>query len=88
MHSKTLIVYHVASTMAKGRYTRAQDARALVAKLNAKDPGAYAWARLARYDRQVVFLVERVNLVSGQKFVEPSNTPCHLSPASESYWSA
>lgn len=31
--------------------------------------------------------VERTNLMSGDKFMEPVNTPGYMSPASESYWS-
>ena len=32
-------------------------------------------------------LVERTNLMSGKKFMEPINTPSYMSPAYESYWS-
>jgi hypothetical protein len=39
------------------------------------------------YDRDVVKMVERVNLMSGQKYMEPSNTPHYCSPSSETYWS-
>ena len=31
--------------------------------------------------------VERVNLMTGEKYRESVNTPPHLSPAFESYWS-
>lgn len=31
--------------------------------------------------------VERTNLMSGEKYREPINTPAHSSPATESYWS-
>ena len=32
-------------------------------------------------------MVERVNLMSGVKYMEPEDTPNYLSPASEAYWS-
>ena len=32
-------------------------------------------------------MVERVNLMSGKKFMEPINTPNSCSAASETYWS-
>lgn len=32
-------------------------------------------------------MVERVNLMTGEKYLEKANTPPHLSPACESYWS-
>lgn len=33
-------------------------------------------------------LVERINALTGEKFLEPLNTPFHCSPSSESYWSS
>ncbi len=39
------------------------------------------WEEKENYD------VERVNLMSGKKYMEPRFTPVHLSPAFESYWS-
>jgi hypothetical protein len=39
------------------------------------------------YNSCVVHMVERVNLMTGKKFMEPSNTPGYCSPASEAYWS-
>jgi hypothetical protein len=32
-------------------------------------------------------MVERINLMTGRKFMEPKNTPPHMSPAFEAYWS-
>lgn len=32
-------------------------------------------------------MVERVNLMSGQKYMEDENTPLACSPSSETYWS-
>lgn len=32
-------------------------------------------------------MVERVNLMTGKKFMERADTPNYCSPASESYWS-
>jgi hypothetical protein len=32
-------------------------------------------------------LVERVNIMTGKKYLEPRNTPVFMSPACESYWS-
>jgi hypothetical protein len=33
-------------------------------------------------------MVTRKNLISGKDYQEARGTPCYLSPASESYWSA
>lgn len=39
------------------------------------------------YDARPVKMVERTNLMSGQKYMEAEDTPNFCSPASESYWS-
>jgi hypothetical protein len=31
-------------------------------------------------------LVERTNIMTGKKYLEPKNTPVFMSPACESYW--
>lgn len=36
---------------------------------------------------RTVKMVERTNLMSGEKFMEPEDTPYYCSPSSESYWS-
>ena len=32
-------------------------------------------------------MIERTNIITGKKFMEPIDTPVFMSPASESYWS-
>ena len=32
-------------------------------------------------------LIERTNIMTGKKFMEPIDTPVFMSPASETYWS-
>jgi hypothetical protein len=39
------------------------------------------------YEAEYGVLVERENLMSGNKFLERRDTPGYLSPASEAYWS-
>jgi hypothetical protein len=43
---------------------------------------------LAVYAAKPVKMVERTNMMSGQKYMEAEDTPCFMSPACESYWSA
>src|SRR5262245_2682813 len=50
-------------------------------------PGSYGVAHVDHYRTRVVRKVERTNLISGQKYLEDSNTPGYCSPASEAYWS-
>jgi len=50
-------------------------------------PGDYGWCSADHYQKRVVRMVERTNMMSGKKFMEPSNTPGYMSPSSEAYWS-
>lgn len=50
-------------------------------------PGDYGWCSADHYQKHVVRMVERTNLMSGKTYVEPSNTPGYCSPSSEAYWS-
>ena len=54
----------------------------------AEGPGKYGFCSTDHYRNRVVRMVERTNLISGKKFVEPSNTPGYCSPSTEAYWSA
>jgi len=42
---------------------------------------------IAEYTALPVKMVERVNLMSGEKYIEAEDTPNFCSPASEAYWS-
>lgn len=42
---------------------------------------------VAEYNARPVKMVERVNIMSGQKYMEAEDTPNFCSPASEAYWS-
>lgn len=46
----------------------------------------YAVAEYNHYRDSIEQQVERVNLMSGQKYMESVNTPNYMSPASEAYW--
>jgi hypothetical protein len=39
------------------------------------------------YNDNVVKMVEKTNYLTGEKYMEKSNTPHYCSPSSESYWS-
>ena len=46
----------------------------------------YAVAELGYFEDNIEKRVERVNIMSGVKYMEPVNTPPFMSPACESYW--
>jgi len=47
----------------------------------------YAIAECGEFHEKIEKQVERINLMSREKFMEPINTPNCCSPASETYWS-
>ena len=63
-------------------------ALAMAEKLNeAAGEVKYAVASAPHYEKYVVKMVEKINMMSGLPYMEASNTPSYCSPASESYWS-
>lgn len=50
-------------------------------------PEDLAVAESRYYAGNIALKVERVNMMTGQKYLEDINTPNYLSPASEAYWS-
>jgi hypothetical protein len=82
----------------KTEYPTARGAKIACTKLNKKygkdtwltEEYEPQWKVVARevFDAQPVKMVERVNLMSGKKFMEAEDTPNFCSPASESYWSS
>jgi hypothetical protein len=67
---------------AKGACTRMNKA----AVAAGKEP-VFTVMDAATFKAPPVKMVERVNLMSGQKYMEAEDTPNFLSPASEAYWS-
>ena len=51
------------------------------------DDSVHAVAELNHYCENIEKQVERVNMMSGKKYMESVNTPGFMSPASEAYWS-
>jgi hypothetical protein len=47
----------------------------------------YAIAEVEYYTKHIERQVKRVNLMSGEEYMESINTPSYMSPACESYWS-
>ena len=81
------VVYHIRSTMMERSYRMAHHASALAKKLNARRGlTEYSFTTREIYERNVVHMVERRNLQSGLVYLEASNTPGYMSPASEAYW--
>jgi len=74
----------------KQRYETERGAKIACTKMNKAHGNTAQWKimPISEFEAQPVKMVERVNLMSGQKYMEAEDTPIFCSPASESYWSA
>jgi hypothetical protein len=97
------VVYETASTRIVGiniteyaTEAAAKSARTRLLKIKKKHrfdsrieykPEDLAVAELSFYRQNIEKMVERVNIMSGKKYIESVNTPNYCSPASEAYWS-
>ena len=52
-----------------------------------RNPQHYAIMDQQEYEEKINVMVERINIQSGQPYMEKLNTPGFMSPASEAYWS-
>lgn len=50
-------------------------------------PEELAVAEVSHYRANIEKMVERINMMSGKKYIESINTPNYCSPSSEAYWS-
>ena len=85
------VVYHIASTKYEKTFETSSAAKRSATCMNRKSISKgqgvqYAWATIEDYKQNVVKMVERTNILSGEKYMEASNTPNCCSPSSEAYW--
>jgi hypothetical protein len=65
-------------------------AKAALTKILNKNPNLsenLAFAEVTKFHQTIEKQVYRKNLMSGEMYFEPYNTPSYCSPASEAYWS-
>lgn len=67
-------------------YETERGAKMVCSKLN-KQENTWRVMTFEEYEALPQPMVERMNLMTGKKFLEPKNTPPYLSPSSETYWS-
>ena len=72
------------------QYESEQGAKSACTRLNKKDVTMNPWRVMPseEWGARPVKMVERINMMSGLKFMEAEDTPNFCSPASESYWSS
>ena len=90
------LIVNVGTDRAYGKYSwdrkiypTERGAKGACTKLNKDYGNTTQWKvmTVAEYNARPVKMVERTNLMSGQKYMEAEDTPNFCSPASESYWS-
>jgi len=82
------VVYDVETTLLYKKYIKSKGAatRALNEAMKKNPDRAYAVAEAGDFYENIELMVERVNLMSGKKYMERVNTSNACSPASETYW--
>ncbi len=70
-------------------YNTERGAKGACTKLNKEYGDVIQWKVITstEWNNRPVKMVERVNLMTGAKYMEPEDTPRSCSPASELYWS-
>lgn len=73
----------------KQSYPSERGAKIACTKMNKADGNTTEWKVMSatEYNSKPVKMVERVNLMTGQKYMEAEDTPYFCSPSSETYWS-
>lgn len=84
------VIVNVGSDALHNSYATERGAKGACTRLNKQYGDVGQWKVVTRdeYLARPVEMVERTNLMTGKKFMEPKNTPVYMSPAFESYWSA
>jgi len=85
-------VYNTESGRSFDHYPTERKAKNALKKLQTHEstqrkPQAYACVTREWYDSNINIMVERINMMSQQPYMERLYTPSYCSPASESYWS-
>ena len=90
------VIYHKESTRIAGKtYKTHAAAKAALTRMGKgliEDENhpkfRYGIAEVDYFEEHIERQVERVNMITGKKYMEPVNTPGYMSPSSEAYWSA
>lgn len=88
---KTAKAYKKPNHIGPAFYPTERGAKIAATKLNKKSKEIYrTWVAMSRKEfaeKYPVKMIERVNMMSGEKYMEAEDTPLCCSPASETYWS-
>lgn len=86
-HKETTKIFH--RTPYNNYHDTEKGAKAAATRLLKKNPelqGKLAITEANEFHAHIEQQVYRTNLLSGQRYLEPYNTPSYCSPSSEAYW--
>lgn len=89
MNAETTKLYRKPRHLGPALYPSERGARIAASRMNT-EAGKTLWVALSNkeyLEMHPVKMVQRVNLVSGETYMEAEDTPLCCSPASETYWS-
>lgn len=82
------VVYNIKTTSDVATSETLSGAKRSATCMNRKlETPTFAATGVEDYNDNVVKMVEKTNYLTGEKYMEKSNTPHYCSPSSESYWS-
>lgn len=85
---KTMSAARAAITRMSKQYFKDWVAKKIEYKMDADPQFVYAVAEIVYYQNKLEKKVERINLMTKEKYMESINTPRYCSPSSEAYWSS
>ena len=84
----TYVLFNVNNHADKRFFETSRGAKIARAAANKNSMYEYEVASIEEFESKIVKMVEKTNLLSGEKFMERSDTPYYCSPSSETFWSA
>ena len=84
----TYIMFNVDNHSDNRSFESSRGAKIARAAANKNSKNTYEVVSLEEFNTDIVKMVEKTNLLSGEKFMERSDTPYYCSPSSETFWSA
>lgn len=80
-------IYDIKSTRSEKTYSTETAAKRQCTRLNNQSGfEKFDYAEVNVYRNRIEKMVERINMMTGKKYMESVNTPSYCSPASEAYW--
>lgn len=84
----TYIMFNVDRHSDKRAFETLRGAKIARAAANKNSNGDYEVVSLEEFESNIVKMVEKTNFMSGEKYMERSDTPYNCSPSTETFWSA